>query len=69
MIKFYSTGCPKCKVLKMKMALKNIQFEEITDLEEMKARKFMSAPVLDIDGKILNFNEAIQWVKEEGVHA
>lgn len=51
------------------MALKNIPFEEITDLKEMMAHNFKSAPVLDIDGKILNFNEAIQWVKEQGVHA
>ncbi len=69
MIKFYSTGCPKCKVLKTKLALKNIPYEEINNIEEMKARGFVSAPVLDIDGKVYLFSEALQWVKTQEVWA
>ena len=67
MIKLYSTGCPKCKVLKIKMSLKNIAYEEINDINEMKARGFMSAPMLDVDGKVYAFSEALQWVKEQEV--
>lgn len=68
MIKLYSTGCPKCKVLKIKMGLKNIAFEEINDIELMKARGFMSAPMLDVDGKVYNFIDALQWVKEQEIN-
>lgn len=65
MIKMYSTHCPKCKVLAMKLAQKNIEFEEIDDLDEMRQLGLKSAPALRIDGKILDFNAAIAWVKEQ----
>ena len=65
MIKMYSTHCPKCKVLAMKLAQKNIEFEEIDDLNEMRSIGLKSAPALQIDGQILDFNAAIAWVKEQ----
>lgn len=65
MIKMYSTHCPKCKVLAMKLAQKNIEFEEIDDLDEMRSIGLKSAPALRIDGQILDFNAAIAWVKEQ----
>lgn len=65
MIKMYSTHCPKCKVLAMKLAQKNIKFEEIDDLDEMRSIGLKSAPALRIDGQILDFNAAIAWVKEQ----
>lgn len=65
MIKMYTTHCPKCKVLYMKMMNKNIQFTEVEDVEEMKRLGLKSAPALNIDGKILTFEEALKWVKEQ----
>ena len=65
MIKMYSTHCPKCKVLAMKLAQKNIEFEEIDDLDEMRSIGLKSAPALRIDEQILDFNAAIAWVKEQ----
>ena len=65
MIKMYTTHCPKCKVLYMKMMNKNIQFTEVEDIEEMKRLGLKSAPALDVDGKLMGFAEALQWVKEQ----
>ena len=65
MIKMYSTHCPKCKVLAMKLAQKGIDFEEIDDLDEMRRIGLKSAPALRIEGNILGFNEAIEWVKRQ----
>ena len=65
MIKMYTTHCPKCKVLYMKMMNKNIQFTEVENLEEMKRLGLKSAPALDVDGKLMGFAEALQWVKEQ----
>ncbi len=65
MIKMYTTHCPKCKVLYMKMMNKNIQFTEVEDLEEMKRLGLKSAPALDVDGKLMGFAEALEWVKEQ----
>lgn len=35
MIKLYSTHCPKCKVLTIKLTQKNINFEVIDDIDTM----------------------------------
>lgn len=64
MIKFYSTGCPQCKVLQMKLDKKNVPYDICTDTEEMKMVGLKSAPALNIDGMIFGFADAIRWVNE-----
>lgn len=61
----YEHGCPNCKVLKMKLDKKGIQYEDITDVEVMKAKGFTEAPKLEVNGVIMNLKEAINWVKEQ----
>lgn len=65
MIKMYSTHCPRCKVLAMKLAQKGIEFEEIDDINEMNRIGLRSAPALRVEGEILDFNAAIAWVREQ----
>lgn len=60
----YTTHCPKCLVLEKKLASKNIEFEEITDNELMLKKGFTMVPVLEVDGKIMNFKEANTWINE-----
>ena len=62
-IVLYSTGCPMCKVLKTKLNLAGVSYEEINDQETMIAKGFKSAPILEVEGQVLNFKEAIEWVK------
>ena len=61
----YEHGCPNCKVLKMKLDKKGIQYEDVTDVEVMKAKGFTEAPKLEVNGVIMNLKEAINWVKEQ----
>ena len=65
MIKLYSTHCPKCKVLIIKLTQKNINFEVIDDIDIMQKMGFRSAPMLDVDGNIMDFAKALAWVKEQ----
>lgn len=60
----YSTHCPKCKVLETKLKQNNVDFKEINDVDLMVEKGFKSAPVLEVDGVIYNFKEAIEWIKE-----
>lgn len=62
MIKLYSTHCPKCRVLETKLKSKNIQYVEVTDVDEMVKKGFQAAPILEVDDKIMKFAEAVQWV-------
>lgn len=63
-IVLYSTGCPKCKVLEAKLKAKGIGYAEINDVEVMQARNMMTLPYLEVDGNLMNFTEAVQWVNK-----
>lgn len=58
----YSTGCPRCNVLKAKLANKNIKYEEVNDEEYMLSIGLDEMPVLEVDGKRMSFGEANQWL-------
>ena len=55
MIVVYSTGCPKCGVLERKLNEKSISYEMCTDVDKMLALGITSVPVLDVDGKMMDF--------------
>lgn len=60
----YTIHCPQCKVLAVKLDKANIKYEVCEDLETMKAKGFLSMPVLQVGDKIYNFKQALEWVKE-----
>lgn len=61
----YSTHCPKCKVLGMKLKQKNINFEENTNIDVMIEKGFKSAPILEVDGIVYDFKQAVDWIGEQ----
>jgi glutaredoxin len=66
MITLYSTDCPKCNVLKNKLSERNIRFRINNDKDEMIKKGFTVAPILDVDGTIMNFMEAVKWINDGG---
>lgn len=62
---FYSTGCPKCKVLKNKLEAKNIAFTENIDIDEMQTLGMKSAPALMVGDELLDFGRAVTWVNNQ----
>lgn len=58
----YSTGCPKCKVLKKKLEERGIAFDEVTDVDAMAELGFESVPVLSVDGTLMDFVSANAWL-------
>lgn len=66
MIGFFSTGCPQCKALKMKLDKKNIEYELCMDEEIMKLKGLKAAPAIELeDGSILGFADAVKWVNAQ----
>ena len=61
----YEHGCPRCKVLKMKLDQKGIAYETVNDIEVMKAKGFNEAPKLEVGGVVMGFKDAIDWIKEQ----
>ena len=60
----YSTHCPKCSVLEKKLNSANIDFELHDNMDEMMALGYLSVPVLNVDGKVMLFKDACDWVNE-----
>ena len=65
MIILYTIDCPKCKVLERKLEEKNIQYEVCKDTNIIAEKGYMYLPILEIDDKVLNFKEAVDWIKEQ----
>ena len=59
----YSTGCPRCKVLTKKLDESNVTYEVVTNVDEMTALGMKEAPTLSVDGVLLNFKNAVEWIK------
>ena len=67
MVILYSTGCPKCRVLKQKLDSKSIQYKEENSVDVMLSLGIMQVPVLSVDGKLLLFAQANEWVNTQGI--
>lgn len=68
MIKFYSSHCPTCKVLKMAMDRNNIEYEEINDediyMKIANEHGIASMPFADINGEIFGTTELRKYLLE-----
>ena len=60
----YTTHCPRCEVLKTKLKQKNIEYSEVTSIDDMLSLGIKAVPMLNIDGKLMDFTKAIQWINQ-----
>lgn len=62
----YTVDCPKCKVLEKKLnnANANISFEVCKDTKIMAERNISKLPMLEVDGKMLTFKEAVDMINK-----
>lgn len=63
-IVLHTLHCPKCNVLEKKLKNKNVSFIENTNEEKMKELGIEHIPVLEVDGQLLDFKQAVQWLEE-----
>ena len=61
----YSTGCPRCKILKSRLDKKGITYSVVDDVDKMLSMGMVVVPVLEVDGVRMNFKEAINWVNND----
>ena len=63
-IKLYTTHCPRCSVIEKKLAAAHISYTEVSDERAIGARGIDVVPVLEIDGKLYSFGNAIKWIHD-----
>lgn len=61
----YSTGCPRCVILKKKLDEKEIQYFLEESVDKMLSLGMTAVPVLKVDGKYMGFSEAVKWVNDQ----
>lgn len=70
MITFYTSHCPRCKVLMTLMDNKKIEYEVVDDsnIYETLAEKnnIDSMPFAEIDGKVVETKELIKYINSKG---
>ena len=57
-------NCPKCKILKKKLDGKNIEYVECNDIDIMLTKGVESVPVIELDGNMFDYANAVKWVNE-----
>lgn len=62
MLKLYTINCPACKVLESKLDEKGLEYQKHESEDATRALGFSEAPLLEVNGQILQFSEAIQYI-------
>ena len=66
MVKLYSTHCPQCIMLDNVLKQKKVNYELVkTTMEDIASMGFSAAPLLEVDGKIMNFKEGMEWARKQ----
>ena len=60
-VTLYTTGCPKCTVLKAKLDAKGITYTVESNTEEMAGRVVGYLPMLEVDDIVYDYANALHW--------
>lgn len=58
----YTIGCANCKILEMKLDAKNIKYDICEDVGVMINMGINKVPVLEIDNRLLEYKEAVDYI-------
>lgn len=65
-IKLYTTNCPNCRKLELKLRQKNIDYSVINDmnsvLEFAKSIGVSTVPILVVDNEVMIYTKAEKWL-------
>lgn len=62
MVVYSLPTCGKCIALKKELSNKGFQYNVNEDKEFMIDLGFTEIPMLEVDGKLMNYDEAIKWI-------
>lgn len=64
MVTLYSNDCPNCLALKTELDNAKVEYAICSDIDTMINMGLNELPVLEINGRIMNNNESIEWIKK-----
>lgn len=63
----YSTRCSCCEVLEERLRQAKIEYDIVSDTEQILALGITHVPILEIYGQQLNYPAAIRWLNERKI--
>lgn len=60
----YSTGCPRCNVLKQKLDSNGIEYTIVNDVDAMIEKGIETVPILEVDGNMMTYPKALKWTEK-----
>lgn len=63
----YTTGCPKCNVLKQKLDAAGIEYREEHSVDKMLKLGITQAPMLGVYDEMYDFSAAIKFVRAKAL--
>ena len=62
MITLFSNGCRNCDFVEGLLNAKQIDFKKENDIEIMLQMGFTKMPMLDVDGEMMDFGQAVKYL-------
>lgn len=66
MITLYHINSAQCKIVKQKLIEKKIQYNEITDVDEILKFHILQVPTLEVEEERYEFIQALKWLNKVG---
>lgn len=66
MITLYHINSAQCKTVKQKLIEKKIQYNEITDVDEILKSHIFQVPTLVVEEQEYGFIQALKWLNKVG---
>lgn len=65
----YSNDCKRCNLVKRMLDAHQVEYAEIKDQRIIAEKDFESAPVLEIDGKAMEYQAILTWLRENNYYS
>jgi glutaredoxin len=61
-------GCIRCDIVKQMLNNHNVLFDEIKDESIIEEKEYEQLPMMEVDGKEMEYNQILYWMKERGIY-
>ena len=68
MVTLYTIHCPRCRILEIKLNQLGIEHTVVDDEDTVvsvgREHGIIGAPILEVDGKFMKFEDAVKFINE-----
>ena len=61
--------CIRCQLVKQMLDAHDVSYTEINDRQVFEAKEIENVPVLEVDGKIMEYHAILTWLKQNNYYS